>query len=73
MFAGKVRRKNSPEVRPDFGLWENLVGQPFGRPEKMAGKLVGDWTEVRPEKWCGSLLGNNLGIYVCIYKKEGYR
>ena len=35
-YVGKVRRKNSPEVRPDFGLLVEL-GQPFGWPESGGG------------------------------------
>ena len=35
-YIRKVRRKNSPEVRPDFGLLVEL-GQPFGWPESGGG------------------------------------
>ncbi|KAL8155497.1 hypothetical protein AgCh_000765 [Apium graveolens] len=39
-MVGKVCRKNSPEVRPDFGTMVEL-GQPFGRPESGSEKLGG--------------------------------
>ncbi|KAL8134858.1 hypothetical protein AgCh_009749 [Apium graveolens] len=58
-----VRRKNSPEFRPDFGYWPNL-GSPSGGQEVVVDELT--WWD---KAWLGEA---KLGFQKpCIYEKLG--